>query len=43
MYDGVVSVDGAKSYKPDKAVYSWALSSLGVKPEDSIMVAVHDW
>ena len=37
------SIEDIKIYKPDLRAYRWALSELGVKPEEALLVAAHGW
>ena len=43
LYDGVVSVDLAKMFKPAAATYHNALNAMKASADEAIMVACHDW
>lgn len=38
-----ISIEEVKQWKPAAAVYAHAAKSLGVKPEELVLVAAHDW
>lgn len=40
-WDCILSAELARAYKPDPQVYSMAVSMLGLKPEEVVMVAAH--
>lgn len=40
-WDAILSAELAKHYKPDREVYLMAADLLGVKPEETMMVAAH--
>mmetsp|Transcript_42169 Transcript_42169/g.68306 ORF Transcript_42169/g.68306 Transcript_42169/m.68306 type:complete len:232 (+) Transcript_42169:17-712(+) len=42
-FDGIVSVDGAKNFKPHLDTYRHALGSTGSSAATSVMIACHDW
>ncbi len=42
-FDGVISVEEAKSFKPDRRVYAHALSRVALPAESVWMLAAHDW
>ncbi|AZT39693.1 haloacid dehalogenase type II (plasmid) [Salmonella enterica subsp. enterica serovar Karamoja] len=43
FFDEVLSVETLATYKPDLAVYQWALRSLRVPASQAMMVAAHGW
>ncbi|MFA3789669.1 haloacid dehalogenase type II [Aliiglaciecola sp. SL4] len=43
FFDKRLSIEDIKIYKPDLRSYAWALEKLGVKPEETLMVAAHGW
>jgi len=42
-FEAVLSVEAVGQFKPTAATYRYALEKAGVKPEEAIMVACHDW
>jgi 2-haloacid dehalogenase len=42
-FDKLLSGETVKAYKPDAAVYQMAISSLGVSPDEILMVAAHNF
>lgn len=42
-FDKVISVEGAKSFKPDPKVYKYAASTLGKEVSELRLIACHDW
>ena len=42
-FDKRLSVEELKIYKPDLRSYEWALKEVGVKAEETLMVAAHGW
>ena len=42
-FEAQLSVEDIEIYKPDLRVYNWALKTMGVKPEEAMMVAAHGW
>ena len=42
-FEARYSIEDIKIYKPDLRAYQWALTKLGVKPEEALMVAAHGW
>jgi 2-haloacid dehalogenase len=42
-WDGVLSAQTARSYKPDPAVYAMAAEALSAEPSQVLMVAAHPW
>ncbi|GAC15864.1 haloacid dehalogenase type II [Aliiglaciecola lipolytica] len=42
-FDQRLSIEDVKIYKPDLRSYAWALNKLGIKAEDTLMVAAHGW
>ncbi len=42
-WDAILSAELAKHYKPDREVYLTAADLLGVKPEETMMVAAHSY
>ncbi len=42
-FDSYYSVDQVKRYKPFKAIYQFAAEQEGLKTEDIVMIATHDW
>ncbi len=43
FFDRRLSVEDIKKYKPHLDAYKWAADQMGVKPEDTLMVAAHGW
>lgn len=43
FFEKVLSAEHVGKYKPDKSVYAWAAASLELKPEEIMMVSIHDW
>ncbi len=43
LFDSYYSVDSVEKYKPFKNIYHAAAEEEGLKPEDIVMVAAHDW
>ncbi|WP_208430637.1 haloacid dehalogenase type II [Methyloligella halotolerans] len=43
LFDRMLTVEDTKIYKPNLAVYEWALDRMGVEPEEAMMVAAHGW
>ncbi len=43
LFDSYYSVDDVKKYKPFKDIYQLAAKQEGLRTEDIIMVATHDW
>lgn len=42
-FDTLLSVEEVGLYKPHSRVYGWAVGKMGVKSEESMMVAAHGW
>lgn len=42
-FQGSLSTDDIKNYKPFLRSYEWALKQMNVKPEEALMVAAHGW
>lgn len=42
-FEALLSVEDAGMYKPHKHVYNWAARKMGVKREESMMIAAHGW
>ncbi len=42
-FQRLLSVEDTGIYKPHSRVYSWAARKIGVRPEESLMVAAHGW
>lgn len=43
LFDSYYSVDDVRKYKPFKNIYQSTASQEGLRPEDVVMVATHDW
>ena len=43
LFDSYYSVDNVKKYKPFKDIYQSAAKHEGLRPEDIVMIATHDW
>ncbi len=43
FFDAIISVENAKSFKPDPAVYHYAAEVLGQPKEELCLLAAHDW
>jgi len=43
VWDGLLSAQTVRSYKPDPAVYAMAAEALSVAPDQVLMVAAHPW
>ncbi|MGC1514790.1 MAG: haloacid dehalogenase type II [Maribacter sp.] len=43
LFDSYYSVDDVKRYKPFKDIYLSVAKQEGLKPEEVVMVATHDW
>jgi len=43
IVDRRLTVEGIKKFKPDLAVYRWALEQVDVEAGDAMMVAAHGW
>jgi 2-haloacid dehalogenase len=43
LFDSYYSVDDVKKYKPFKDIYQSAAKQEGLRPEEIVMVATHDW
>jgi len=43
FFEKVLSAENVGKYKPDKSVYTWAAAALALKPEEIMMVSIHDW
>ncbi|GGW83867.1 haloacid dehalogenase type II [Alteromonas halophila] len=42
-FDGVLSVQQVKTYKPLKTAYEWACAQTDVQAAESLMIAAHGW
>lgn len=42
-FEHLWSVEDISQYKPHRKVYQWAGEKMGVKPEESMLVAAHGW
>jgi len=42
-FDRMLSAESVRSYKPNPAVYKMATSRLGLRPDEIMMVAAHDY
>ncbi len=42
-FDGSLTVESLKVFKPDLRVYEWALAEMDVKPENAMLIAAHTW
>ena len=42
-FERVLSVDDAAAWKPARAAYEYAVTVLGVRPSEVMLVAVHPW
>ncbi len=43
LFDRLLTVETLQIYKPNRAVYDWALDQMDVDPEEAMMVAAHGW
>ena len=43
FFDAVLSAEPVKKFKPEMAVYHWAMQQVKVKPSDTLMIASHGW
>ncbi|MFD0988026.1 haloacid dehalogenase type II [Methyloligella solikamskensis] len=43
LFDRLLTVESLQIYKPNRAVYDWALDQMDVDPEEAMMVAAHGW
>ncbi|WP_208559090.1 haloacid dehalogenase type II [Marinilactibacillus kalidii] len=43
LVDRYYSVDTVKRYKPYKAIYQYVMKENSLNPEETVMVATHDW
>jgi 2-haloacid dehalogenase len=42
-FEQTISVDEVQRYKPSPEVYKFAVASLGIRPDEMLMVAAHAW
>jgi 2-haloacid dehalogenase len=42
-FERVMSAEHVKKYKPSIAVYRWAVTQLGVQPNEVLLVSAHGW
>lgn len=42
-FDGSLTVQSLKTFKPDLKVYEWAQQQMNIKPEDAMLIAAHAW
>jgi 2-haloacid dehalogenase len=42
-FDGSLTVQNLKTFKPDLKVYQWAQKQMNVAPEDAMLIAAHAW
>lgn len=42
-FDDAISVEQAKTFKPSKAAYLFALQQLKIQPTEARLIAAHDW
>jgi 2-haloacid dehalogenase len=42
-FDGSLTVQNLRTFKPDLSVYKWAQKQMKVAPEDSMLIAAHAW
>jgi 2-haloacid dehalogenase len=42
-FDKLLSVENAGKFKPFMESYNWAAHTMGIKPEESMMIAAHGW
>lgn len=42
-FDGSLTVEHLKKFKPQLSVYDWAISQEGINPEDAMLIAAHPW
>ncbi|UJH92313.1 hypothetical protein LZ575_07215 [Antarcticibacterium sp. 1MA-6-2] len=38
-----MSIEDIGKYKPHQDTYNWASRKLGIKPEESMLIAAHGW
>tara|TARA_R110002096_G_scaffold16898_9_gene57967 strand:- start:91186 stop:91947 length:762 start_codon:yes stop_codon:yes gene_type:complete len=43
FFDRRLSVDSVKKFKPNMAVYEWALAEMGIEASEGLMIAAHGW
>jgi 2-haloacid dehalogenase len=42
-FDKLLSVEDVGKFKPFTESYNWAAHTMGIKPEESMMIAAHGW
>lgn len=42
-FDGSLTVQNLRTFKPDLKVYEWAQKEMNVAPEDAMLIAAHAW
>jgi 2-haloacid dehalogenase len=42
-FDGSLTVENLRTFKPDLKVYQWAGKEMNVAPEDAMLIAAHAW
>ncbi len=43
LFDRLLTVESLQIYKPNRAVYDWAMDQMEVEAEEAMMVAAHGW
>ena len=43
LFDEMLSIEDIGKYKPHQDTYNWASRKMGVKPEESMLIAAHGW
>tara|TARA_R110001583_G_scaffold18667_2_gene74024 strand:- start:2354 stop:3133 length:780 start_codon:yes stop_codon:yes gene_type:complete len=42
-FDGSLTVQNLRTFKPDLKVYEWAQKEMNIAPEDAMLIAAHAW
>ncbi len=43
LFDEMLSIEDIGKYKPHHDTYNWASRKMGIKPEESMLIAAHGW
>lgn len=43
LFDEMLSIEDIGKYKPHLDTYNWASRKMGIKPEESMLIAAHGW
>lgn len=43
LFDEMLSIEDIGKYKPHQDTYNWASRKMGIKPEESMLIAAHGW